>query len=270
MVGRNNVDAMTNRKTTLITGAPSGIGKDMAYECAKRGDRLVLSARSEDKLNALARDLHQTHGVEVIVKPADLSDGEQVETLIRELKERGHQIDHLINNAGYGDWGLFTETDWQKESSMIALNIHALTRLTKAFLPGMQKRGYGKVLNVASTASFFPGPLMAVYYATKHFVLNLSESLAREVQGTGVTVTALCPGPTESNFQQAADMEDSALVKGKKLPSSAEVATFGITAMHKGEVVAVHGTQNKLTAWMSGLMPRGLKRNLVYNMQKAK
>ncbi len=242
----------------------------MAYECARRGDRLILSARSEDKLNEIARDLQQTYGVEVIAKAADLSDHEQVEKLIRELNERGHEIDHLINNAGFGDWGAFTDTDWKKESDMIALNIHSLTRLTKAFLPGMQKRGYGKVLNVASTASFFPGPLMAVYYATKHYVLNFTESLAREMKDTGVTVTALCPGPTESQFQERAEMEDSGLVKGKKLPSSAEVAVYGIEAMHKGTVVAVHGFQNRIMAGISGWMPRSFKRNTVYNLQKKK
>lgn len=257
-------------KTTLITGASTGIGKEMAYECAKRGDHVILTARSENKLEALAKDLQQRHGVQTTVKPADLSDHDEVEKLIKELNERGHQIDHLINNAGFGDWGLFTDTDWKKESDMIALNILALTRLTKAYLPGMKERGYGHVLNVASTASFFPGPLMAVYYATKHYVLNFSESLARELKDTGVTVTALCPGPTDSKFQERAEMEDSGLVKGKKLPSSREVATYGIEEMHKGTVVAVHGFQNRMMAAFSGVLPRSVKRNTVYNLQKEK
>jgi hypothetical protein len=261
---------MKNTKTTLITGASSGIGLEMARECARKGDNLILVARSEQKLEQLADELQRSYSAEVTVFSADLAKTAGVEELIATVDAAGLQVDHLINNAGFGDWGAFTETDWSKEANMIDLNVRALTQLTKHYLPQMVKRGYGRVMNVASTAAFFPGPLMAVYYATKHFVLNFSESLAREVKGTGVTVTALCPGPTESNFQQAAEMEDSALVKGKKLPSSAEVATFGIAAMHKGEVVAVHGMQNKLTAWMSGLMPRGLKRNLVYNMQKAK
>jgi short-subunit dehydrogenase len=173
----------------------------------------------------------------------------------------------LVNNAGLGDYGPFAEADPAKLDTLIALNVGALTGLTRAYLPGMLTRGDGRILNVASTASFQPGPLMAVYYATKAYVLSLSEALAEETRGSGVTVTALCPGPTATGFQAGAAMEDSRLVRGRKLPTAASVASFGVAAMRKGDAVAVPGIMNKMLAASVRVTPRSIVRRLVHRMQ---
>lgn len=226
--------------TTLITGASSGIGLELARVCASKGQNLLLSARGADKLAQLADELRAKHRVNVETFSADLSKPDDVTRLIAFAQDKRLTIDILVNNAGFGDYGFFHETGWEKDAQMIDLNVRALTHLTKAFLPGMVQRKSGRVMNLASTASFQPGPYMAVYYATKHFVLAFSEGIANEVQGTGVTVTALCPGPTASGFQDAAAMQDSSLVKGKKMPTAAEVADYGYKAMMRGDTVAVH------------------------------
>ena len=184
-----------------------------------------------------------------------------------ELSKQNIQIDYLINNAGFGDYGLFYKTDWEKEYRMINLNITALTQLCKLILPDMVKRGSGKIMNVASTASFQPGPGMAVYYATKAYVLHFSEAINSEVRNKGVTVTALCPGATESGFSTAASMEDSKLFKGKKLPSSAEVARYGYHAMMNGKSVAIHGLMNYLMANSVRFAPRSWVVALVKSIQ---
>jgi hypothetical protein len=177
------------------------------------------------------------------------------------------QIDYLINNAGFGDFGFFAQSNWDKQLQMINLNITTLTHLTHLFLPAMIKNKYGRVMNVASTAAFQPGPTMSVYYATKAFVLHFSEAIANELEGSGVTVTALCPGATESGFQSAAAMEESKLVKGKKLPSSAEVAQYGFNAMMNGKKVAIHGMMNYLMANSIRFTPRALVLKVVRMMQ---
>ena len=176
----------------------------------------------------------------------------------------------LVNNAGFGDFGDFATASPEKLDQMIELNVGSLTRLCRVYVPGMLARGSGRIMNVASTAAFQPGPLMAVYYATKAYVLSFSEALAEETRGTGVTVTALCPGPTASGFQAGAAMEASKLVHGKKLPTSASVAAFGVKAMQRGDVVAVPGLQNKMLAASIRLSPRPIVRRLVHKMQAAK
>jgi short-subunit dehydrogenase len=166
------------------------------------------------------------------------------------------RIDYLINNAGFGDFGMFTETDWNKELQMINLNITTLTHFTKLYLQDMVKRKSGKIMNVASTAAFQSGPTMAVYFATKAYVLSFSEAVDNEVRNQGVSVTTLCPGATESGFQAAAAMEESNLVKGKKLPSSKEVAEYGYRAMMQGQTVAIHGMMNWILANSVRFIPR--------------
>ena len=175
-----------------------------------------------------------------------------------ETSKQQIHIDYLINNAGFGDFGMFVETDWNKEAQMIQLNITALTQLTKLYLKEMVKRGSGKIMNVASTAAFQSGPTMAVYYATKAYVLSFSEAIDNEVRDKGVTVTALCPGATESGFQAAAAMEESNLVKGRKLPTSKEVAEYGYESMMKGRTVAIHGFMNYLLANSVRFIPRAM------------
>lgn len=254
------------QQTALITGASSGIGAAFADVFARRGYRLVLVARSAGKLESLAAQLRQT-GTEVRVLPADLSVAAEVERVFNSLEADGRRIDVLVNNAGVGDFGFFAGSDWNKQATMIDLNVRSLTHLTRLFIPQMLRHGAGRILNVASTAAFQPGPTMAVYYATKAFVLHFSEAIANELAGTGVTVTCLCPGATESGFQQAAAMEESRLVKGRKLPTSAEVAEYGYQAMVQGKVVAIHGTANYLMANSVRFAPRSWVRQLVRYIQ---
>lgn len=244
------------KQTALITGASSGLGKELARLYAKDGYDLVLVARSHDKLEALAKELTEAHGTKATVLTSDLSKAEAPSLLVKELERRNLQIDALINNAGYGLYGPFVETDLQKELEMIQLNVTSLTELSKHLLPGMVARGKGQILNVASTAAFQPGPLMAVYYATKAFVLFLSEALASELEGTGVTVTAFCPGPTESGFQAEAQLGSSKLVRGKKLPDAQSVAALGYKAAKKGKRVYIPGALNYAMANSVRFLPR--------------
>ncbi len=244
--------------SVLITGASNGIGYELAHIHAAKGDDLVLVARSAKKLEDLKRQLEQKYKVKVHTIARDLSEHNAAEQVYVETSKLALQIDYLVNNAGFGDFGMFAETDWGKEEQMINLNITTLVHLTKLYLQEMVKRKSGKIMNVASTAAFQPGPTMAVYYATKAFVLSFSEAINNEVSDKGVTVTALCPGATESGFQAAAAMEESALVKGKKLPSSKEVAEYGYKAMMKGKAVAIHGTMNAIMANAVRFLPRNL------------
>lgn len=247
--------------TALITGASSGIGLELARILARDHD-VVLAARSA----AALRDLATECGDNARVVVADLADPSGAAKLAADVPD----IDVLVNCAGFGDFGDFATASPERLDQMIEVNVGSLTRLCRAYLPAMLHRGSGRIMNVASTAAFQPGPLMAVYYATKAYVLSLSEALAEEARGTGVTVTALCPGPTASGFQAGAAMEQSKLVNGKKLPTAAGVAAFGIKAMQRGDVVAVPGLQNKLLAASIRFSPRPLVRRLVHKMQEAK
>lgn len=246
--------------TALVTGASSGIGLELVRLLAADGHDVVCVARSAARLDELVAELG---GARALV--ADLADPDAAAKVASEVPE----VDVLVNNAGIGDYGPFAEADTAKTIGMIQLNVTSLTELTRAYLPGMLERGQGRVLNVASTAAFQPGPLMATYYATKAYVLSFSEAVAEEVRGTGVTVTALCPGPTASGFQAGAEMEASKLVKGRSLPTAAEVAAFGHRAMLGGKVVAVPGVKNKLGAVSARFTPRPVARRVVHRMQAA-
>jgi uncharacterized protein len=244
--------------TALITGASNGIGLELAKVHASKGDNLVLVARNKSKLDELKATLESQFKVKVYTIGKDLAAPNAAQDVYDETKRQNIQIDYLINNAGFGDFGMFIETDWNKELQMINLNITTLTQFTKLYLQDMVKRKSGKIMNVASTAAFQSGPTMAVYYATKAYVLSFSEAIDNEVSGQGVTVTTLCPGATESGFQAAAAMEESALVKGKKLPTSKEVAEYGYKAMMKGKTVAIHGFLNYILANSVRFMPRAM------------
>lgn len=255
-------------KTALITGASSGIGLELAKIHAQKGDDLVLVARSEKKLNDLKKELETQNNINATVIALDLSKPDAAYQLFELTEKHNIKVDYLVNNAGFGDFEEFSKSDLNKATEMIDLNISSLTILTKLYLEGMLDRKSGKIMQLASTASFQPGPLMAVYYATKHYVLAFSEAIAEELKGSGVTVTALCPGPTASGFQNAADLSGSKLVKGKKLPTSAEVANYGYESMMKGKRVAIHGFQNKLMAFSVRFTPRNWVTALVKNLSE--
>lgn len=250
-------------KTALITGASSGIGYELALVHAATGGNLVLVARREDRLLEIQKEIEHTFKVKVSVIALDLSKPDAATKLYQSTKHQGISVDYLINNAGFGDVGPFSETSWEKEASMIDLNIKALTHLTKVYLPEMLERKNGRIMNVASTAAFLPGPLMAIYYATKHYVFAFSEALASELQGTGVSVTALCPGITKSEFQEVANLNTSRMGRFLKVATSKEVAVYGYKKMLKGKVVAIHGAMNKLVALSVRFTPRSFARAMV-------
>jgi short-subunit dehydrogenase len=259
------------KNTALITGASNGIGLELAKVLASKGGDLVLVARNKTKLDQLKTELESQYKVSVYTIGKDLSANNSAQEVYDETTKQNIQIDYLMNNAGFGDFGMFVETEWNKELQMINLNITTLTQFTKLYLQDMVKRRSGKIMNVASTAAFQSGPTMAVYFATKAYVLSFSEAIDNEVSDKGVTVTTLCPGATESGFQAAAAMEDSNLVKGKKLPTAKEVAEYGYASMMKGKTVAIHGMMNWILANSVRFTPRALVVKLTRKIQdKAK
>ncbi len=255
------------KKTALITGASSGIGLELAHVFAQNGHNLVLVARSTGILRELASQLGKQYGITVHVFSKDLGHYQAAAEIFEACQQQGIQVDYLVNNAGFGDFSFFHQSSWAKQEQMINLNITALTYLTRLFVDGMVLRKYGKIMNVASTAAFQPGPTMSVYYATKAYVLSFSEALSNELKDHGITVTALCPGGTESGFQDKASLQESKLVKGKKLPSSKEVAIYGYNAMMKGKTVAIHGLMNAILANAVRFMPRSMVLKIVRNIQ---
>ena len=253
--------------TTLITWASSGIWLELARVAATKWENLILVARSILKLEILASELRDTHSVIVHIMEKDLSLETSPRELFLTIEQLWLTVDHLINNAWFWDFWDFATTDWKKEWNMIDLNIRSLTEMTKLFLPSMIDRKYGRIMNLASTAAFQPGPGMAIYYATKAYVLSFSEAISEELSGTWVTVTALCPGPTESGFAAVSHMDSSKLFQWRKLPTSREVAEYGYSAMMRGQVVAVHGWVNWFLSETIRLTPRFLVRKIIRNMQ---
>jgi len=247
--------ANSTRPIALVTGASSGIGAELAREAAKDGHDLVLVARRCEPMEALAAELKST-GVEVNVIPADFGQPRGATELMKIVDERGLVIDTLINNAGHGDSGRFDQEDPVKISSMLQVNIVALTELTRLVLPKMLARGRGRVMLVASTAAFQPGPEMAVYYATKSYVLSFGRAIGYELRHTGVTVTTLCPGPTTTEFAQVAHMEGSALLSGPMpVMSAAEVARQGYAALKAGLPQIITGLLNNIIAVSTRFTP---------------
>lgn len=240
-------------KTALITGASVGIGRDLAELFARDGHHLVLTARNEAQLQELAATLRDQYHVNVEVIVQDLSAAGAAQRIFEQLQSKS--IDYLVNNAGFGTHGPFAESDIPSQLAMLQVNIAALTHLTRLFLPGMLKRGGGRIMNVASVAAFLPGPLMAVYYATKAYVLSFSEALASELAGSGVTVTALCPGPTKTEFQIRAGIADAPLFRMGAM-NSAKAAGLGYDAMMAGKRSIVTGFSNKLSAFGTRFIPR--------------
>ena len=252
----------SNRRVALITGASSGIGRALADNFAQAGYDVVLAARSVDKMETHAADLRQRFGIATHVIAADLETTNGAAQLHADVKNRGVMLSALVNNAGYGTYGEFTDTAFDSQLGMVQLNVATVVALTKLFLPDLLATK-GKILNLASTAAFQPGPYMAVYYASKAFVLSFSEALAAELAESGVTVTAFCPGPTASGFQDKAAMQHSALVRGKKLPTSEAIARKGFRAMQRGRRVYIPGLKNWLLAQLPRFAPRCLVTRIV-------
>jgi len=249
--------------TALVTGASGGIGEELAKLIAASGRNVVLLARNEDKLQALASDLARQHHVSASTIVCDLSKPDATPSVIDTLAQRSITIDILVNNAGFGTIGPFAEVDADEQMRMVAVNVVAVTALTRALLPGMMQRRHGRILNVSSTAAFQPGPLMAVYYASKAYELSLSEALANETAGSGVTVTCLCPGPTRTGFQSRAQMTEARLLKVSPVMTAEEVARAGYDGMMAGRTIVIPGALNKAGVQVLRISPRALVAHLV-------
>jgi short-subunit dehydrogenase len=247
--------------TALITGASGGIGLELARIFAEQGYALVLVARTRERLEEIAVELKPTP-VQVLAK--DLALVGAAEGIHREVPK----VDVLVNNAGYGVYGPFVKTPLDDELGMLQLNMTALVVLTKLYLPAMVAAKNGKILNVASTAAFQPGPLMALYYATKAFVLSFSEAIGNELEGTGVTVTALCPGPTATGFQARTKLEKSRLIKRMKVMDARTVAEAGYCGLMAGKPVVIPGLMNKLLAQSVRFSPRWMVTKIARKMQE--
>ena len=248
-------------QTVLITGASAGLGLEFARLFAADSCNLVLVARRGDKLEELAVELRQTHSVQVEVIRSDLTMPDAPREIFDEVASKQRTIDIVVNNAGFGLRGKLAEIDLDRQLDMVRLNVLSLLHLTRLFLPGMLERGSGGILNVASTAAFQPGPNMAVYFASKAFVLSLTDALVEELRGTGVKVTCLAPGPTVTEFARAAEMEDARLFNMGAMSAEA-VARIGYRGFLRGKSLVVPGVGNKLLAQGTRFMPRWIVRKI--------
>lgn len=253
----------------LITGASAGIGKELARVAARDGYDLLLVARRESALKELADSLASEFDCETTVLVADLSQPSEWPRIEAALETDAIRLEVLINNAGFGAAGRVTDLEWDRQHSMLQLNITALTFLSRVAAKLMEKRRHGFIMNVASTAAFQAGPLMSIYYASKAFVLHFTEGLAEEMKPSGVIVSCLCPGPTESEFIQAAQMEKPIYFKGP-IPTSADVAQWGWKAMKNGKVVAIHSLKNKILVALARLIPRCIIRKVTHYLNGTK
>ncbi len=252
------------RATALITGASGGIGLELAKLCAAAGNNVVLVARRQNELEDLASSLARKHGIAARALAVDLAEPDAPQRIFAAIGA----VDILINNAGFGLLGVFAETDWNTEARMIQVNVTALAHLTRLYLPGMLARRQGKILNVASTAAFVPGPLMAMYYASKAMVLSFTLAIAAELEGTGVTATALCPGPTATNFGEVAGNSGSKLFKGAAM-SAADVAREGFAAMMAGKPEVIAGSRNRWMIWSTRFAPRRMLAGIAKRLNSA-
>ncbi|NLY24969.1 MAG: SDR family oxidoreductase [Bacteroidales bacterium] len=243
-------------KTALITGASKGIGRELASLFAENGINLVLVARSERMLEELKEELKSKYDLSVVLIVKDLSFPSAAQELFDEMKAMEIDVDYLVNNAGFGDYGAFADTSWERYEKMIALNVTTLTHLTHLYARDWRGRKPGRILNISSTAAFQPGPMMAVYFATKSFVLHLSEAIGNEFKKDHITVTTLCPGPTDTHFGEESKMNATQLVKNVKIANAGEVALLGYRAMMKGKPVVIQGTMNKMVPFGIRFMPR--------------
>jgi short-subunit dehydrogenase len=245
-----------SRECALVTGAGGGIGRAIAIELGSRGCDTVLVGRRTATLEETRDLVRERSGGRARIIVADLAARGAVAEMCRELEAAGVEVDILVNNAARGLYGEFSGADWDELSGMLRLNVLAVTELTRRLLPAMIARGRGRVLNVASTASFKPGPMMAVYNASKAYVLSFTEALADELRNTGVTATALCPGATRTSFAETAGMRPSQLPRYKPVPEASSVAIFAVDALFEGRRVAVHGLTNRMITFAERFVPR--------------
>jgi short-subunit dehydrogenase len=252
-------------RNALVTGASSGLGVDFARELARRGAGLTLVARREDRLRALARELADAHGADVRVVALDLNDADAPDRLLADTQARGRPVDVLVNNAGFGLYGRFSELDWERERAMLELDMIVPVHLTKLFLPGMLERRSGWVLNVASIGAYQPSPLYASYSAAKSFILNFTEALSYELRGTGVRATALSPGIVATEFLQVSGQQATRYQR-MTMMDSPTVARLGIDAMLRGRPSLVPGRLNAASVWTSRLLPRRVSAALAHRL----
>ena len=249
-------------KYAIVTGASCGIGYELAKILAKDGKNIVVIARSRDQLEDLKREIENKHGTKVKVLDKDLSDPKAPPEIFSELEKEKIYVDVLVNNAGYGVYGMFLETDMREELDMIQVNAASLIHLTKLFLKGMVEDKSGYILNAASLCAFFPTPMEAVYCSTKAFVLHFSEALANELQGTGVKVTCLCVGLARTGFQKRAHMENCKVAK-RKMMDAVTVAEAGYKALKRGKVIEIPGLVYKFAPWFARFAPRNVVTRVV-------
>ena len=257
---------MSQKKYALVTGGTSGIGLELAKLFAKDGYHLVIVARNEEELHATSEEIKQQFAVEVLTISKDLFEVENTYDLYDEIKIKGIEIDVLVNNAGQGQYGEFAETDLKRELAIIQLNVSSLVVLTKLFLQDMLQRGEGKILNLSSTASRLPGAWQSVYHGTKAFVQSFTEAIRAENKDSGVSITALLPGATDTDFFHKADMTGSKVVQGK-LADPAQVAKDGYEALMKGDDMVVSGMKNKMQAGIAALTPDAVLAGQMYDKQ---
>lgn len=256
-------------KLALVTGASEGIGFELCKLLARDGYSIVLTARNKEQLERRVEQLKQ-HAIETHIIVEDLSVPDACERIVEQLAAKNLQVDVLINNAGFANYGNFAENSLEKEMALLQVNIVALTKLTKLLLPSMIKNKNGKIMNLASMAAFVAGPQMAVYYASKAYVLSFSQGLACELEGTGVTVTAVCPGATATEFQERAGLGRSKLFSKVKPMDSTTVSEIGYRGMMNGETIVITGALNKLMAFSTRLFPRSMATRLVKRIQASR
>jgi uncharacterized protein len=257
-------------KTAIITGATGGIGYEFAKLLASQSYNLVLTGRNPDILYDVSNELNKLFNIKIDYLVSDLSSMDGLNRISNYLTENSIKIDVMINNAGFGIWGLFSDTEFKTESEMIFVNCTALTFLTKIAVKHMIKRGKGRILNVASTAAFKPGPLMSVYYATKAYVLSFSMALASELKGTGVKITVLCPGPVKTEFFKKSSPENRNKNRFRKLSSPKSVAKYGFDAMIKGKQIAIPGLYNKILYIAVKVFPIRIITEVLYKLKNSK
>jgi hypothetical protein len=258
---------MGQRPVALVTGASMGLGAEFARLFAAEGHDLVLTARNGERLAMLKKEVENLHGVTAHVLVADLADPRAPVAIHDNLRMAGIEVDVLVNNAGFGMYGKFHESDFQTELEMVQVNMIALMHLTKLFMRDMVARRRGRILNVASTAAFQAGPMQSVYYASKAFVLSFSEAIGNELKGTGVTVTALCPGPTATGFQERANVGGLRGLRLMMRVSPEAVVRAGYNGMKHGRPVVIPGLLNNLHVFLLRLVPRRLVTNVVRRLQ---